>query len=99
MKLKDVRTPEIEESIKVIDKMIAEYSEKIENVNKVINTDMDTKDDEEYNRTFILRRQAYVGIINSYERDKELLLKELERRTKPAKKEEPKSWFVFVSIA
>lgn len=99
MKLKDVTTPEIEESIKVIDDMINEYSEKIKNINKVIDTEVETELDAEYRKTFIQRRQAYANIINSYEVDKKLLLKELDRRNKPAKKEEHKSWFVFVSIA
>lgn len=99
MKLKDVTTPEIEESIKVIDDMINEYSEKIKNINKVIGTEVETELDAEYRKTFIQRRQAYVNIINSYEVDKKLLLKELDRRNKPTKKEEHKSWFVFVSIA
>lgn len=99
MKLKDVTTPEIEESIKVIDNMINEYTEKIKSINKVIDTEVETTLDAEYRETFIQRRQAYVNIIDSYETDKKLLFKELERRSKPAKKEKPKSWFVFVSIA
>lgn len=99
MKLKDVKTPEIEESIKVIDNMINEYSEKLKNIDKVANTEVETTLDAEYRNTFVQRRQAYVNIINSYKTDKEILFKELERRNKPAKKEEPKSWFVFVSIA
>lgn len=99
MKLKDVTTPEIEESIKVIDNIIKEYSEKIKSINKVIDTEIETTLDAEYRKTFIQRRQAYVNIIDSYETDKKILFKELERRNKPAKKEESKSWFVYVSIA
>ena len=100
MKLKDVKTPEIEESLKVIDEKINEYTEKIKYVSKVIETDCESKDDKAYALTFMNRRDAYIAIKTSYEIDKRILTEELEKRRapKPAQ-EKPKNWFVFVSIA